>query len=352
MSAGYPQNWDEIRNRVYQRDGYECQNCGIKGGRDGNAELHAHHIVPKASGGSHSEQNLVTLCKDCHNAIHHDDKEAPQPQSGSDAHLSELQSIGTWEDMEKFGFGFKNLVDESNFLVALLSGEKNQIILNNKNAMIQNIEETRGKFFYLKRLAKSYEIPTKAVVKNTQINKESEAREFMNNLMDKYINFADTGLEMCDVCIKYVEEVTTVFCSECGDTVPSSESYCGSCGASLPSIWECDSCGSDRQTLDNQFCSNCGSKLDQVPESKQERVTNIFNRETELESELRALKNDISDTVESVDQRFTSETSNSSRASSSSESSYDDDLEDTEARGVLIIAFVIIFVIILLTALL
>jgi hypothetical protein len=352
MSAGYPQNWDEIRNRVYQRDGYECQNCGIKGGSSGNAELHAHHIVPKASGGSHNEQNLVTLCKDCHNAIHHDDKEAPQPQSGSDAHLANLQSIETWEDMEKFGFGFKNLVDESNFLVALLSGEKNQIIRNNKNVAIQNIEETRGKFFNLKRLAKSYTIPTETVVKNTQIHRESEAREFMNNLMDKYINFADAGLEMCDLCVKYVEEVTTVSCSECGDTVPSSESYCGSCGASLPSIWECDSCGSDRLTLDNQFCSNCGTELDQVPKPKQERVTDIFKRETELESELRELKNDISDTVESVDQRFTSETSNSSRTSSSSENSHDGNPENAEIMGKLFIALIIVSVLVLLIALL
>lgn len=70
MSRGYPEDWNGRRRRVYRRDGYTCQNCGAKGGPRGGVELHAHHVVPKSSGGTHRERNLITVCKACHKAIH------------------------------------------------------------------------------------------------------------------------------------------------------------------------------------------------------------------------------------------------------------------------------------------
>jgi hypothetical protein len=69
----YPENWDEIRRDVYQRDGYECQTCGAQGGQAGNTELHAHHKTPISEGGSNEMSNLVTLCKSCHNNQHDHD---------------------------------------------------------------------------------------------------------------------------------------------------------------------------------------------------------------------------------------------------------------------------------------
>jgi Zn-finger nucleic acid-binding protein len=68
---------------VYQRDDYTCQNCGVKGGRKGNAELHAHHIVPKSRGGTHKKSNLKTICKECHNAIHGDSMARPVDENQS-----------------------------------------------------------------------------------------------------------------------------------------------------------------------------------------------------------------------------------------------------------------------------
>ncbi len=66
----YPSDWDSRRKEVYRRDNYTCQNCGVKGGPKGGAELHAHHIVPKSKGGTHQLSNLKTVCSQCHNAIH------------------------------------------------------------------------------------------------------------------------------------------------------------------------------------------------------------------------------------------------------------------------------------------
>lgn len=70
MGNGYPADWDRRRKKVYQRDGYQCQRCGASGGGSGNAELHAHHKVPKSKGGSHRLSNLTTLCSDCHSQVH------------------------------------------------------------------------------------------------------------------------------------------------------------------------------------------------------------------------------------------------------------------------------------------
>jgi hypothetical protein len=66
----YPENWDSLRRQVYNRDDYQCQNCGSKGGPRGNTELHAHHVVPRSSGGNDAMSNLVTLCSNCHERIH------------------------------------------------------------------------------------------------------------------------------------------------------------------------------------------------------------------------------------------------------------------------------------------
>lgn len=92
MSRNYPSDWNQRRKSVYQRDEYECQNCGTKGGPRGNAELHAHHIVPKSSGGTHELSNLQTVCEDCHNAIHNK-AQAPTATLTSDTDNSAEMSM-------------------------------------------------------------------------------------------------------------------------------------------------------------------------------------------------------------------------------------------------------------------
>ena len=82
MQDGYPSDWNSRRKEVYRRDDYLCQNCGSKGGSDGEAELHAHHIVPKSRGGTHELSNLQTVCSRCHNAIH-GKSTAPSERSNS-----------------------------------------------------------------------------------------------------------------------------------------------------------------------------------------------------------------------------------------------------------------------------
>jgi len=69
-SSRYPDDWDTRRRQIYKRDAYECQECGAMGGQFGDTELHCHHRTPISQGGSHEPENLVTLCRDCHNKKH------------------------------------------------------------------------------------------------------------------------------------------------------------------------------------------------------------------------------------------------------------------------------------------
>ncbi len=63
----------QIAPQVHQAFNYICQYCGC-GGR----ELHAHHLVPVFADESlaYELNNLVSLCKDCHEYIHHNHLEA------------------------------------------------------------------------------------------------------------------------------------------------------------------------------------------------------------------------------------------------------------------------------------
>lgn len=59
---------EEMRRKVWERDRYRCQECGIQVGRGPGLRPHTHHVVPKWLGGSDEERNLRTLCQPCHTA--------------------------------------------------------------------------------------------------------------------------------------------------------------------------------------------------------------------------------------------------------------------------------------------
>jgi 5-methylcytosine-specific restriction endonuclease McrA len=52
---------------VLFRDRYTCQNCA---GKSGDKRLDVHHIIFRENGGSNDEQNLLVLCKTCHDGVH------------------------------------------------------------------------------------------------------------------------------------------------------------------------------------------------------------------------------------------------------------------------------------------
>lgn len=58
----------QIAPQVHRKFDYVCQKCGMRGG-----ELHAHHLIPVFADVSlaYEFNNLVSLCKPCHESIHH-----------------------------------------------------------------------------------------------------------------------------------------------------------------------------------------------------------------------------------------------------------------------------------------
>jgi thymidylate synthase (FAD) len=63
----------QVAPQVHEKFDYICQRCGNRGG-----VLHAHHLVPVFADESlaYDFDNLVSLCKDCHEYIHHHHLEA------------------------------------------------------------------------------------------------------------------------------------------------------------------------------------------------------------------------------------------------------------------------------------
>lgn len=56
---------DSEREDILERDNYECQNC------QSDSNLEVHHIIPISDGGNKDDNNLCTLCFDCHFNIAH-----------------------------------------------------------------------------------------------------------------------------------------------------------------------------------------------------------------------------------------------------------------------------------------
>jgi HNH endonuclease len=62
---GVNYGYANAREHALVRDKYTCQCCGKK-----NCRVEAHHIVFRSKNGSNDLENYVTLCEDCHKAIH------------------------------------------------------------------------------------------------------------------------------------------------------------------------------------------------------------------------------------------------------------------------------------------
>ncbi|WEL29828.1 HNH endonuclease [Haloferax volcanii] len=62
--------WHRVKKQILKRDQYRCQNCGMNESEWRGVDLHVHHIKAVDDGGSNRLENLVALCKRCHNAAH------------------------------------------------------------------------------------------------------------------------------------------------------------------------------------------------------------------------------------------------------------------------------------------
>jgi len=55
---------------VLNRDNYICQHCK---GKTKDSKLEVHHIIFRRNNGSNEQENLITLCKTCHDKLHNEE---------------------------------------------------------------------------------------------------------------------------------------------------------------------------------------------------------------------------------------------------------------------------------------
>jgi 5-methylcytosine-specific restriction endonuclease McrA len=59
-----PDSYRKLRIEVLARDCWRCQYCGS------SDRLQVHHICSRSRLGDDTDENLITLCADCHGDIH------------------------------------------------------------------------------------------------------------------------------------------------------------------------------------------------------------------------------------------------------------------------------------------
>jgi 5-methylcytosine-specific restriction endonuclease McrA len=58
------ERYEQLRNEALRRDGWRCQSCGAM------SNLEVHHKEFRSHSGDDSEQNLITVCRKCHQLVH------------------------------------------------------------------------------------------------------------------------------------------------------------------------------------------------------------------------------------------------------------------------------------------
>jgi 5-methylcytosine-specific restriction endonuclease McrA len=57
-------SYSKLHQQVLERDSWRCQVCGSM------QQLQVHHLKRRSQSGSDVEQNLITLCAECHEQVH------------------------------------------------------------------------------------------------------------------------------------------------------------------------------------------------------------------------------------------------------------------------------------------
>lgn len=71
--------WYEKRAKVFKRDGYKCQHCGV------NKNLNCHHTyyVSGKKPWEYPLSALLTLCRECHTGLHSINKVKTKPNKSN-----------------------------------------------------------------------------------------------------------------------------------------------------------------------------------------------------------------------------------------------------------------------------
>ncbi len=146
---------------VLHRDNYKCQYCKNK---NKGSKLEVHHIIFKRNGGSDEPENLITLCKTCHDKLH-DGKivlKLNGKKNGQLKHATQMNSIRQQllkllpEAEETFGFITKeyrqmmNLPKEHYYDAVAIASQGSNVQFKTKNIIFKkciadgDYQQTKG----------------------------------------------------------------------------------------------------------------------------------------------------------------------------------------------------------------
>lgn len=131
-----------VKAAVLSRDNYTCQSCGKK-----HTKLQVHHIIFKSQCGSDRMDNLVTLCKECHEKIHNGELEFNKKVKSfkHTAHMNLMRTRLLDCLKRKFSnvfetFGYLTKYHRENLGIAKSHSNDAFVISNNFNAKFLDIE--------------------------------------------------------------------------------------------------------------------------------------------------------------------------------------------------------------------
>lgn len=264
MGSNLPPDWNSRRNTIYERDQYQCQNCGIQSGKNSNVELHAHHIVPKARGGSHKTSNLITLCKDCHHTVHSKTKKAPTTQDRSGPDFAEL-SDSILDSIVKMIHAGKELI---NFNI-----DENTQIREFRDRLSEGATELRSSSLTI----------TEASTKL----KKTDRHKYPDDIVTTTEAAIDAGIETLGPMLEAIEQISDsidkaiekeLVCLKCDNKIKANDQFCSACGAEIDHLGrnDCRNCGT--KIIVGQFtCPECGNTPDTDFSKDQQKFLNDIN---------------------------------------------------------------------------
>ena len=155
---------------VLTRDNYTCQNCN---GKSKDSKLEIHHIIFRKDAGSDEHDNLITLCKTCHDVLHDGTISLKKKgkEKGQLKHATQMNSIRTQllrflpEAEETFGFITKehrqilNLPKEHYMDAVAIASQGNKINFKITNVIVKKCNSD-GDYQQTKGIRSEQKIPT------------------------------------------------------------------------------------------------------------------------------------------------------------------------------------------------
>jgi len=155
---------------ILVRDSYTCQHCK---GKSKESKLEVHHIIYRRNNGSDEHDNLITLCKTCHDGVHDGNISLKKKgkAKGQLKHATQMNSIRTQllrrlpEAEETFGFVTKehrqilNLPKEHYMDAVAIASQGNKINFKISNVLFKKCNSD-GEYQQTKGIRSEQKIPT------------------------------------------------------------------------------------------------------------------------------------------------------------------------------------------------